>query len=196
MAEQIIDGTGGGFLAEVDNTNKLAVRASTSSDYDNQTVAGRAFNINTLFLPYALTADSALIRLRNNESQPIILVGWFIGSVGLTGAGTAFVAQVFGDVSGFSGAETSGPLVNRNVGSAQPFAIEAFRPNSAGQTLVGSAANPVLYQTQGATSRVFGNVFITVPQGGSEGVEIFGLGGAITGGEIYTGFTGYVVPST
>lgn len=185
----IEDGTGKGFFGQVTSTNALRTQGVNLTAFDEATKNGEAFNINTLL--QNVTADTALLRVTNNETNSIVIVGWFIGSVSL--AGGQPILAVYGGVTGFTpAAETAVPVVNRNVGSARTFAVEAFRPTGTA-ALAGAAASPVLYQTQSATGRAFGTVFITVPRGGSVGVELSGFGGAITGGDIYTGFTGYVV---
>jgi hypothetical protein len=189
----IQDGTGKGYLARVDDRNRVRTRAVTESEFDQATLEGEAFNINTLLQTMG-AGNSALFRLKNNESRSIVLVGWFIGTDGLTTTADNPLVSVYGGVTGFSGAETAVPVVNRNLGSARTFNVESFRPTTYPQTLVGAAAAPVLYQTQGASARAFGNVFITVPSGASVGIQIETTGaGAISGGKIYTGFTGYVV---
>jgi len=188
----IQDGTGQGYLAQVDNRNRVRTRAVTESEFDQATLEGEAFNINTLLQTMG-AGNSALFRLTNNESRSIVLVGWFIGTDGITTSADNPLVAVYGEVTGFSGAETAVPVVNRQVGSARAFSITAARPTTYPQTLVGAAAAPVLYQTQGATARTFGNVFITVPSGASVGIELSTTGaGTISGGKIYTGFTGYV----
>lgn len=191
----IQDGTGKGYLARVDGQNRLRTRAVTESEFDLATQSGEAFNINTLLQTMG-AGNTALFRLSNNEPRAVILVGWFIGTDGITTTADNPLVSVYGGVTGFSGAETAVPIVNRSIGSARSFLLEAARPSTYPQTLVGAAANPVLYQTQPASGRVFGNVFISVPAGASVGIEIETTGaGTISGGQIYTGFTGYVTES-
>lgn len=191
----IQDGTGSGYLAQVDTRNRLRTRAVTESEFDLATQAGEAFNVNTLLQTMG-AGNTALFRLKNNESRSVVLVGWFIGTVGITTTADSPLMAVYGGVTGFSGSETAVPVVNRQIGSARAFNIACFRPTTYPQTLVGAASAPVLYQTQGASARAFGNVFITVPAGASVGIEIETTGaGTVSGGQIYTGFTGYVVES-
>ena len=190
----IEDGTGKGFFGQVTSSNAVRTQGVNITAFDEATKAGEAFNINTLLQTMG-AGNTALLRLTNNETNPLVIVGWFIGSDGLTLTSGNPLLAVYGGVTGFSGAETAVPVVNRNVGSARTFSIDVARPSTFPQTLVNAAANPVLYQTQGATARAFGTVFITVPRGGSVGIEIESTdgGGAISGGQIYTGFTGYII---
>ena len=189
----IEDGTGKGFVAQVTSSNLLKVASQTTSAFDEASIVGEAFNVNTLLQTMG-AGNTALLRVTNNESNPIVLVGWFIGANGLTVTADSPLIAVYGGVTGFSGAETAVPVVNRNVGSARAFNITAARPSTYPQTLVGAATNPVLYQTQSATGCVFGSVFISVSRGASVGIELTTTGaGTISGGQIYTGFTGYVV---
>ena len=189
----IEDGTGKGYIAQVTETNALRAQCNTLSAFDSATILGEAFNLNTLLQTMG-AGNTALLRVTNNESSPIVLVGWFIGTDGLTTTADNPLVAVYSGVTGFSGAETSVPVVNRNVGSTRAFSITAARPSTYPQTLVGAATNPVLYQTQPASGRVFGTVFISVPRGGSVGIELSTTGaGAISGGKVYTGFTGWVV---
>jgi hypothetical protein len=190
----IEDGTGKGFFGQVTSSNAVRTQGVNITAFDEATKSGEAFNINTLLQTMG-AGNTALLRLTNNETNPVVIVGWFIGSDGLTLTSGNPLVAVYGNVTGFSGAETAVPVVNRNVGSARTFSIDVARPSTYPQTLVGAAASPVLYQTQSATGRAFGTVFITVPRGGSVGVELSSTvgAGAISGGQIYTGFTGYVV---
>jgi hypothetical protein len=197
MAEQIIDGTGKGFLAKVDNQNRLEVHSFTETAFETASVEGTAFNVNTLLRDVSpIGTVGSLLRITNNETFPIVLAGWFIGTDAIVMTSGVPLVSVYGNVTGFSGAESAVPLVNRSVGSAKNFNVEAFRPDSLASTLVGSAADPVLYQTQPAAGRVFGNVNITLAQGASIGVQIESSDGVgtFTSGQIYTGFQAFLAP--
>lgn len=199
MAEQIIDGTGKGFLAKVDNQNRLEVHSFTETAFETASVEGTAFNVNTLMqdLSSSPSPSVGLLRITNNEAVPIVLAGWFIGTDSVTTASGFPIVSVFGGVTGFFGgpAETAVPIVNRSVGSAKNFNVESFRPTTLGPALDGGAADPVLYQTQPSTGRVFGNVNIALVQGASIGVQIATSDGSnINSGFIYTGFQAFLAP--
>ena len=88
-------------------------------------------------------------------------------------------------------AGTDVTVVNREIGSAVTFDVDAknggdgFWMNPTGSNV------PVLYQTQNAASRVFGNVYLVVPKGASLGVSYEPNGQQPI--NIYTGFQGFLL---
>ena len=58
MSNQFIqDGTGKGFSAKVDSSNRLRTFSTTLSEYDFVTAQGRAFNVNTQNLTPASSSE-------------------------------------------------------------------------------------------------------------------------------------------
>jgi len=188
MSNTIQDGTGRAYLAKVDEFNRVRTFAVTESLFDTQAVAGEAFNINTENQTISSASETALLYLENDEPNPIALVGWFIGvdANGATFPGNPTgIMRVYGNPTGVTGG-TALPVVNRNISSTRVFDFTAnLNPTWT------PAGTPVLYQHQG-TGRVFGNVYLIVPRGGSV-IITYEFGGYTAGSPlIYSGFTGYV----
>jgi len=189
MSNQLIqDGTGKGYLAQVDSSNRLRTFAVTESLFDVSSFNGEAFNVNTELQTISAASETPILYLSNNESDPIAIVGWFIGTdaAGATFPGTRQgIMRVYGGVTSVSGG-SSLSVVNRNVGSNRVFDITAtLNPTWT------PAGTPVLYQIQG-TGRTFGTVYIVVPRGGNLMVT-YEFPSYTSGSPlIYTGFTGYV----
>jgi hypothetical protein len=80
MGFEVKDGTGTGNLARVDKENRLAVRAIQETEIEKAVLDGRAFNINTEFLPVSSSGENALLYVKNNEDDKLIVAAWFIGT--------------------------------------------------------------------------------------------------------------------
>jgi hypothetical protein len=181
----IQDGTGKGYFAQVDDTNRLRVRSVGETSYDDASLQGTSFNLNTQFVSVGVGTEFPLLYLKNNEATDAVIVAWFIG-IGIAGGSPTENAllRVYGNPSGVSGGASVG-VVNRRIGDARIFAFDAL--SSPTWTPSGT---PVLYQTQTPSTRVFGLVNLTVPRNASL-IVTCQLNGAQTA-NVYTGFSGYV----
>lgn len=181
----IQDGTGRGYLAQVDDTNRLQVRAVQETTYDDSAASGESFNVNTEFVNVTVGTEFPLFYFKNTEPRNVVLVGWFVG-IGLQG-GTPTespLLRVYGNPSSVSGG-TDVVVTNRRIGSGRVFSFTAKKAPT-----WTPSGTPTLYQTQAPNSRVFGTVNLVVPPNGSV-IVTCQLNGAQTA-NIYTGFTGYV----
>lgn len=187
MTDNIIkDGTGRGYLAKVDSSQRLRVQSVNRVEYENQSIAGAAFNVNTLLTSVSSTAETPLLILTNNESADIILQAWFVGTdtVGSVGANLGLIRAYF-EVTGFSGG-TSVPVINRRSGASRSWQLEALK-----MPTWTPSGNPVLYQTHSIPQRIFGNVFLVLPPGQSVAITSE-FSTATTPYSIYGGWTGYL----
>ena len=196
MATVIEDGTGKGFAARIDADNRIYTRTVNENEFEHAVRNGRAFNVNTEFLTInsaSPSVDNALLYLKNNGDEDIILTGWFIGTGDPQGTATGVgpTVKVIYNPTGGTIITNASPvtLVNRQAGSSETFDITAYKASASGETLTGGLAAPVLFQTQPSAGRVFGNVYLALKKGASLGV-IFDLGG-LTSSQIYTGFQGF-----
>lgn len=190
MTTIITDGTGKGFLAKVDDQNRLLTRSTADTRYDEASVSGESFNLNTEFVSITVGTETPLLYFKNNEPNDVIVVGWFIG-IGIAGGTPTEHAlmRVYGGANTVSGGVDI-PVTNRRIGSGRAFDFTAKRQDSGTPLSVTLPSTPVLYQTQTAASRVFGTVYLTVPRSQTLTVTCQ-LNGYQTA-NIYTGFTGYV----
>jgi len=180
------DGTGRGYLAKVDQTNRLRTQSLTRDEYESQSLKGEAFNINTQLMSVATTAETALLITTNNETRDIILQAWFVATdtVGAVGSTLGLLRAYFG-ATGFSGG-TSVPVVNRRSGASRSWQLEALKlPTWT------PSGDPVLYQTHGIPQRIFGNVVLALPPGQSVAITTE-FAGATVPYSVYAGWTGYL----
>ena len=173
MGFEIKDGTGTGNLAKVDGDNRLEVRSITETETEKAVLDGRAFNINTEFLSITTDVEHALLYIKNNEDEDLIIAAWFNGTdLGTNGANAGLVRVYYNP--------TGGTIISdATVGNAKTF--------------TGQDTPAVLYQTQTVGSRAFGNVYLTLPKGSSL-VSTYDPNGAETI-NIYAGFQVYVASS-
>jgi len=191
MGFEIKDGTGTGNLARVDKENRLSVRSIQETELERSVLDGRAFNINTEFLPVSSSGENALLYIKNNEDKKLIVAAWFIGTdAGTNGANLGLVRTYYNPTGGTLIASASAVTpVNRNAGSSQVLLADCYKGGD-GFTITGQDTPAVLYQTQTVSSRVFGNVFLTLPKGSSLAVTYEPNGAEPI--DIYTGFQVYV----
>lgn len=182
----IKDGTGRGYLTRVDADNRLRTFSATRTEYDQATVDGEAFNVNTELFAVNVTTELPVLYLKNNEPRDIVLPAWFIGvDQGTLGAQNG-LWRAYLSPTGVTGGNDV-PPVNRRAGSARAFSLEVKRlPTWT------PSGTPALYQTQTLNSRVFGNIFLCIPAGQSI-ITTVEFPTATTPFNMYTGVTGYVI---
>jgi hypothetical protein len=191
MATTIQDGTGTKNKVKVDSKNKIFVRSTSESEFDNATNDGDAFNINTEFITITGSSETPLLYLKNNENSNLVLSAWFIGTDANSGSATRLsLMRVYTNpTSGTiisSGADVT--AVNRLVGSANEF-NGIIKKGGDGFTVSGYNTTPILYQTQGTSQRNFGTVQIVLQKGSSVVVTYQQYG--LTSQDVYTGFQIY-----
>lgn len=190
----IQDGTGKGFLAQVNSGNQLSVRALTETEFVDQSEKGESFNVNTGFVQILVGTETPLLYFSTAEANNVALVAWFIG-LGLQGGVPTENAllRVYANPTGVSGGVAITPQ-NRRIGSPRSFAFTALRQDAGSPLLATPPASPLLFQTQTPSSRVFGEVNLTLPRLQSVLVTIQPNGAQPI--NCYTGFSGYVLPDT
>jgi hypothetical protein len=196
MSAAIKDGTGKGYVARVNANNQLVTFAETRTEFEQQVIKGRAFCVGSGVLAYSITADSALFRIENtSNTDSIVIVDVLTDRINLATAGTAAQVELVGGVTGFSGAETELTLVNRKFGDAFSFPVRAFAADSVGQTFLNPALFPLTSYVlpPGTIDNKRASTYALLAPGGSAGVRISGVGGAMTGGQIAVAMLGYVV---
>lgn len=189
MAQQIEDGTGTGNRAKVEN-NRLHTEALTLGNFESAVLNGNAYNVNTELLSITTDTEHAILYLKNNEDNDIVIESWFIGTdVGTNGANLGIIKAYFEPTGGtiISGGTTT-TCVNRKGGDSKTAQVDCLKGGQ-GFTATG-VGTPVLYQTQPATSRVFGNIKLALESGKSI-VITYDPNGAETI-NIYAGFQFYV----
>ena len=188
MATTIQDGTGKGYSARVDDEGRIFTRTTNETEIEHSVVSGRAFNINTEFLPISSSGENALLYLKNNESAPLVVAAWFIGTDNAAGTPTRQgLAAVYVNPTGGTLIASASVVESQNrlLGSSETLDVVAYKGGD-GYTITGQQTTPVLYQTQGSSARAFGTVYLALPKGASLAVTYTPNGAEPL--EIYTGF--------
>lgn len=188
----IQDGTGKGYLAKVNAENQLTVRALSETEFLDQSEKGESFNLNTGFVQITVGTETPLLYFKTNETNNVALVAWFIG-LGLQGAVPTENAllRIYANPTAVSGGVAVLPQ-NRRIGSPRSFDFTALRQDAGTPLLATPPSTPVLFQTQTPSSRVFGEVNLTLPRAQSVLVTLQANGAQPI--NCYTGFSGYVLP--
>lgn len=190
MSVEIIDGSGKGYRASVDSDLRLSTTAVTESQFDNATLGGDSFNINTEFLTITNATETPLLYLKNNEDTDLVVEAWFVGTDASAGSATRLsLLKVYPNPTGGTiisgGADVT--AVNRSIGSTET--LDAVIKSGGDAFTLTTSTTPVLYQTQGSSARAFGTVHLSIKKGSSIAVTIQNYG--LTSLDVYTGFQVY-----
>lgn len=189
----IQDGTGRGYLARVDETNRLSVRGVVETTYDNVGKVGEAFNINTQLVPFASTGttETPLLYVQNLEVSDVELVNLFIAvglSAGVFSENPLF--RAYASPVGVAGG-VSVPATNRRIGDPRTFNLNARRQDAGTPLTWTPAGTPLLYQTLTQSNRSVGAVNLHLPPSGSVIVTLTTNLAASTV-SAYAGFAGFL----
>jgi len=199
MSTIIKDGSGQGFSARVDADNRIYTRTVNENEFEHAVRNGRAFNINTEFISITTgsTSEQAILYLKNNEDNDIVLTGWFIGTANSSGTTTGVgpLMKVYYNPTGGSIISDASEVtvVNRQAGSSNTFDLTVYKATGSEKTITGFETTPVLFQTQAKEGRTFGSIYLSLRKGASLGVVYIPNGAQPV--EIYTGFQGFLPES-
>jgi hypothetical protein len=177
MSSAIKDGSGNGYLAEVQSDQRLKTSTVSSTENQEAVADGRAYNINTGWIS-SISADSALVYLLNEDDED-----YFIDAiaVGLKESSATEVQGIYLVVQPTAGTLVSAAtdcdmIENRMVGSGKSFGSDtkAYKATASGQTLTGGRDSALFAQTDGG--RLFATVDFIVPKGQAIGIRIEVLG--------------------
>lgn len=192
MTLPIVDGTGKGYMAQVDSNNRLRTQTISDTVYDFQSNEGQAFNVNTEFVSVTGSGETSILYLKNDTGTDVVLASFFVGTGNAGGSPTEQgLIRAYFDPTGVSGG-ASVAVVNRRAASATSLQFTSLKhDNSTPISATFASITPILYQTQSPASRVFGTIYLTLPNGRSILVT-YQPNGAQTI-NIYAGFGGYLV---
>jgi len=168
---RIEDGRGTGRVAKVNIENRLAVQAVTAEEAHHAVEEGRAYNINTGI--ESLTAETAILYLKNNEDNSIFIEALAIG----VGAGT-FATTSFGKVTVIknpttgtciSGATPVAMNENRDFGSSKTLVVDAY-VGASGETFT-NGTDVAILATPNAQSRGYFTIGMVLEKGNSIGIK-------------------------
>ena len=192
MSEQIIDGTGTGKGAKVDDNNQLHVFAVTETEQRQAAAEGNEYNLNTGEIALTGTGESSLIYFKNDQSQDFVItaIGLGIGTRGATVTDLAKITVIKNPIGGdiISDATLVDINSNTNFGSSKELASTtlAYKGKNGG-TITGGSDHAILYSGDG---RLFASLNIELPKGSAVGIKIdLNTSG---GANVYCVLTGYV----
>lgn len=140
MSDSTIDGTGSGYLAKVDDTNRLFTRAVASTPEYEAVTAADHYLISSGFITLTDDAKSSVIRLQNDEEQDL-----FIDRIILTsedsvgGTHDHYLFSGTKNATGISGGTgVAANVVNNNFGSTKLLANSSERGQQDATTTGGS----------------------------------------------------------
>lgn len=187
----IEDGTGTGKKAMVDGNNRVHTSAVTRTESHESIDRGDAYNLNTGVVNLTGSADSALLYLKNNETNSFVVSSIVVGLGSHDGVSDSAVVTVVRN-------PTTGDIVtdvvnvdmnqNRNFGSSKTLTADAYKGKITGSMTDGDDII-LFYQT--APGRLFGSIDLELTKGDSIGIKVNPnlLSGSVN---VYAAIIGYV----
>lgn len=174
MPDQIRDGTGDGYLAKVDSTNRLRSRAVESSEEHAANLLGNAYNLNTGSITLTSAADTPVAYLKNNETTNLIVTAMAVGvnhSTGGSATDMAFITVVRNPTAGttISNANAGAINSNRNYSSSNTLTADWYK-GATGETMTDGDDHILFYHSDG--NRLFATIEEVLPQGATLGIKI------------------------
>jgi hypothetical protein len=195
MAEQIIDGTGSGKKAQVDDNNQLHTFSITETEQRAGTELGNEYNINsgTINISTNSTTRNTILYFKNDEDTDFVIsaVAVGLGTRSATVSDAANIWIVRNPTSGntITNANDVDINSNANFGSSKTLKSTtlAYKGADSEGATSGGSDHALLYMTDG---RLYATLNIVVPRGSSLAVEVDGnTSGAFN---IYAAIIGYV----
>jgi len=176
MAEQIMDGTGSGYLAKVNSDNQLLIKSVNESEAIAANQAGDAYNLNTGIVSLTNAVDTPLIYVKNNElTKNLVIEAVIIGLFNSTGGSATadvYATIVRNPTTGtiISSTPTDIPInSNRNYTSSNTLVADTY-VGATGDTMT-DGDDHILVRVS-AASRSFISINEILPKGASVGVKI------------------------
>ena len=174
MAEEILDGTGGGKSAKVDDNFRLHTHSVGETVAENASQNGDSYNINTGTVALTTATESAVLYLKNNADFDLHIstIGFLLGT-STSGTGDLLL-RVDKNVTG--GTIVSTALVvainqNKNVGSSQVLTVDAFA-GAEGRTATGGTTTYTSLLAGAARGYVISTGDVVIPKGGNIAVFV------------------------
>jgi hypothetical protein len=149
MPLTIEDGKGKGRLAGVNLNNQLEVFAITETELDKSVLSGDRYNVNTGYVTLNSTTESALLHIKNNEDDELVVTA-LIYNLGQStgGSGSCRVSVYRNPTSGtiVSGGDVVSANANMNFGSNKTLVGDYFKgaqslTTTGGTFAIGSLVN-------------------------------------------------------
>ena len=170
---QITDGSGSGYGAKVDNHFRLYTDAVTQSTVEQAAQNGDSFNVNTGTISLTSDDERALIYLKNNGDEDIVIatIGYLLGNA--TGGSGDLLATVLRNPTAgtiVSGATAVDIIANKNFGSSATLEADAYKGSSSTTLTDGTVAYYSLLSAAGR-SYAISTGDVVIPKGSSIGIN-------------------------
>lgn len=169
MPEAIIDGSGKGFQAKVDSSNRLTTAATTATAIEHAGIEGDSYNINTGKINLTGASASAVVYIKNNGERDLdienVAIGVSDGTVSDIGELILVRNPTGGDI--ISDGTAVDMNQNRNFGSPKTLTVDVYKGKDGG-TL--SGGNDYALFFQGDNTRLFTDLDTILPRGTSLGI--------------------------
>lgn len=167
----IKDGTGQCFSAKVDDTNRILSRAVAIKQLDEEAKKGNAYTLSSLFLTLTTSNESAVLWIKNNESNDIEIDEFIFNAEAAVGASAnAYEIEICRNPTvmvGGSGVDVS--QSNNNFGSSKTLDITS-EVGQEGATLTGGTTHEVIAAKTEDDEKITSNIIL--PKSSSIGVKI------------------------
>jgi len=174
MAEEIIDGTGSGRSAKVDDNNQIHTFSITEDEQKQAADIGNEYNINTGTIAYTGTGTSSMIYFKNDEDEPFIItaIAVGLGTRSATVTDAAYITIIRNPTGGDVISDASAVAMNSNTNFGSDKSLKsttlAYKGKDGG-TMTGGTNHGLLYMNDG---RLFAGLNIELLKGSSVGVTI------------------------
>jgi hypothetical protein len=168
---QITDATGAGFAAKVDSSNRLRTRGVTSTEVNEEATLGNAYLISSGLVTLTSAAESAVLYLRNDEDDDLVLTR-FIGSARASTGGSTSHALVtlYSNPTGLTGGSGSDVVPkNLNFGSTNTLLNTSELGQQGASIDGGEAFSAFVIPLEGLSSE---GSSIVLPKGASIGISV------------------------
>jgi len=137
MGFEISDGTGKGNGAAVDATNRLLVRSIGETIFQNAAEDGEAYFIGTPIITATTAGESALIYIKNNEDEKLVLGRFFLIAEETNSSTKMFRVNWYKNPTSISSG-TATQALNQNFGSSNTLDAD-IEYGAEGSTVTGGA---------------------------------------------------------
>jgi hypothetical protein len=172
MSIQIEDGGGVNGKIKGDANQRLLVNATTETYADQAAEVGDKYNINTGYVTVTASNECALLHIKNNETDPLVLTALIYSFGSSNGSGTIQVNVFRNPTSGtiVTNANNVSANSNMNFGSNKTLSITAFAGSSTHTTTGGVLSIASLVNNNSRNVISLGAVVI--PKGSSLSVSV------------------------
>lgn len=173
MSEVITDGTGKGYDAKVDNTNRLEVRGVTQTGNLESVLVGEGFVLSSGTVTLTGTGESGVLYYQNAEDDNVVILTRYNIGIGKAVSATDSFATIkvyASNVTGMSGGSgNAAVVVNSNIGSSKTLVTTNSERGLNGAGILGNAGVTLYVPTERTT---FIDLEVAIPKGSAMGWSI------------------------